>query len=151
MMGHSAGGHLVAFAGADESVHTRRDMDPDAVRGYIAISAIWDVADMHGAQDGAFRERVTYRVFGRDPAAWVRVSPMNKLHPRMKPFLIMVGDHDYSYLIRQASMARDRLSALGARPAFYVAKGNDHDRMVLAFGALGDNMSDAVVAFVRDN
>jgi acetyl esterase/lipase len=47
MMGHSAGGHLVALAGADDG------MDPGAVRGYIAMSAVWDLADMQATQDAA--------------------------------------------------------------------------------------------------
>jgi acetyl esterase/lipase len=147
MMGHSAGGHLVALAGTDESLHTRRGMDPDRVKGYIPISAIWDIADMHATQDETFQERVTYPVFGRDPARWAEVSPIRKLQ-KPRRFLIMIGAEDYPYLIPQASRARGKLAVLGADPAFYVAPGNDHDAMVLRFGAKNDNMTTSVVDFV---
>jgi acetyl esterase/lipase len=150
MMGHSAGGHLVALAGADDSVHTRRGMNPDAVRGYIPISAVWDVGDMHATQNAAFHERVTYRVFGRDPATWARSSPLERLVAKPRhPFLIMIGDRDYPYLIPQAERARAKLITLGAEPRFHTARGNDHDAMVLAFASRDDNLSQPIVDFVR--
>jgi acetyl esterase/lipase len=149
MMGHSAGGHLVALIGSDESVHTRRQMDPSAVRGYIPISAVWDIEDMSKTQDAAFQERVTYRVFGRDPAVWAAASPLTKLAAKQRPFFIMIGERDYPYLIPQAEKARAKLAALGADPAWYVAKGNDHDAMVLEFGSYDDKMTDLVVDFVN--
>jgi acetyl esterase/lipase len=149
MMGHSAGGHLVAFAGADETLHTKRGMNPEAVRAYIPISAIWDLPDMYTTQDAAFQDRVTYPVFGRDPAGWMAASPIAKLHDPPRRFFLIVGEHDYPYLVPQAERARAKLTELGGAPMWYVAKGNDHDAMVLQFGARGDNMTGPVVEFVQ--
>lgn len=148
LMGHSAGGHIVALVGADESLHTRRGMDPTAIRGTIPISAVWDVpamADEHGA---SFNAKVTRAVFGDDRAAWNARSPLTLLHRGMAPFFVIVGERDYGYMIPQAERARDRLSELGENPRFLVAPGNDHRGMVLAFGATGDNMTDPIVDFV---
>jgi acetyl esterase/lipase len=147
-MGHSAGGHLVALAAADDTVHTSRGMDPAAVRGTIAISAVWDIEDMHATQDEAFQERVTYPVFGHDPATWAGASPLAKLHAPARRFLVMHGEKDYPYLIPQADKARARLTSLGAEPAWYVAPGNDHDAMVLRFGTRDDNMIGPILEFV---
>jgi acetyl esterase/lipase len=149
MMGHSAGGHLTALVGSDDTLHARRGMNPDAVLGYIPISAVWDISDMDRTQDDAFRARVTDRVFGRDRARWSQYSPMERLRPGLRPFMIVIGEKDYVYLIPQAERARQKLISFGATPAFYVAGGNDHDSMVLRFGAAGDNMTSAIVAFVK--
>ena len=75
----TAGGHVVALVGSDDALHTQRGMNPDAVRGYLSLSAIWDIQEMSAAQDRTFQERVTYPVFGRDPARWGAYSPLTKL------------------------------------------------------------------------
>lgn len=149
MMGHSAGGHLVALAGSDESLHRSRGMDPRAVRGYIPLSAVWDIGGMAGAHDAAWNAKVTVPVFGADRAGWAERSPLDRLHAGMQSFFIVVGEHDYPYLIPQANRARDRLRELGATVEHAVVPGNDHAAMVLRFGAKDDNVSDRVAAFVN--
>ena len=137
VMGHSAGGHIAALLATD---------GPDAVNGYIPISAIWDIGDMARSQDGRFQQRVTYPVFGRDPSKWEAYSPLAKLSAATRPLLILIGDRDYPYLVPQAERARDRL---GARAQYHVAEGNDHDAMVLRFGAKDDNLTGVVVRYVK--
>ncbi len=148
MMGHSAGGHVVALLGSDDAHHTKRGMSPSRIRGYIALSAIWDIADMHKAQNAAFNEKVTYAVFGRDPARWAAYSPQTHLSSTTRRFLIAIGERDYPYLVPQAERARRRLTEAGRSPSWLLAKGSEHDAMVLGFGARDDNLSDAVVDFV---
>jgi acetyl esterase/lipase len=149
-MGHSAGGHLVALAAADDSLHTSRGMDPSLVRGTIAVSAVWDLVDMHATQDAAFQERVTYPVFGHDPARWERFSPLLRLKAPVRRFLIVNGTRDYPYLLPQAERANIRLKELGGAPEVYLAQGNDHDAMVLKIGARDDNVTDVIARFVRE-
>lgn len=148
MVGHSAGGHLVALAGTDDALHTSRGMDPKAVRGYVPISAVWDVAEMSAEHGADFNERVTYRVFGRDPAKWAQWSPLSKLHAGMAPFFVMIGERDFPYMIPQAEKARAKLVGLDPRSRFLSVPGHDHSAMVLDFGASNDAVSDAVVDFV---
>jgi acetyl esterase/lipase len=148
VVGHSAGGHLTALLGSDPEVMQRRGLAPSAVAGFMPISAIWDVGDMHDKQDAAFNERVTYPVFGRDPSKYAAYSPLVRIGPGAPPFAIVVGTRDYPYLIPQANHARDRLTAVGAAPELHAVEGNDHDAMVLRFGAKDDDMTDVVVAFV---
>lgn len=147
MMGHSAGGHLTALAGADETLHTRRGMNPDAVRGYIPISAVWDVADMRATQGAAFHRRVTFPVFGRDGSADLGASPIARLSGTPRSFFVILADRDYPYLVPQAERARARLTELGAPPRYLVAKG-DHDAMVLTFGTPDDVLTDAIVDYI---
>lgn len=149
LMGHSAGGHIVALVGADASLHTKRGMDPRSVRGTIPISAVWDVPAMADEHGESFNAKVTHAVFGADRAGWSARSPITLLHRGMSPFFVIVGERDYGYMIPQAHRARDRLVELGETPRFLVAPGNDHRGMVLAFGAARDNMTDPVAEFVN--
>ncbi|HVY44399.1 MAG TPA: alpha/beta hydrolase, partial [Minicystis sp.] len=148
VMGHSAGGHLAAMIATDPELQTRRGMEPNAIRGFIPISAVWDIEGMHGAKDEAFNERVTYRVFRRDPARWARYSPLARLAAGAPPMLVMIGTRDTPFMIPEAERAHARLTALGARHRFVSVEGNDHEAMVLRFGAKDDDMTDAVVDFV---
>jgi acetyl esterase/lipase len=149
MMGHSAGAHLVALAGADEALHRSRGMDPRAVRAYIPLSAVWDVSGMHDAHDAAWNARVTLPVFGPDRARWAERSPLAILRAGAPPFLVLVGDRDFPYMIPQAERARDRMKELGVDVEHRVIPGNDHAGMVLKFGASDDNVSDVVAAYVE--
>jgi len=149
MMGHSAGGHLVALAGTDDSLHESRGMDPHAVRGYVVLSGVWDVAGSHDAHGADFNAEVTYPVFGREREKWPSRSPLAKIHAGMAPFMIVVGENDVPFMIPQAERARDRLTSLGATPRFVKVPGLDHAGVVLAFGASGDPISDEVASFVK--
>lgn len=138
LMGHSAGGQLAATVALDDDLHRSR------VRGCIALSAIWDLEDLHAAEDEAFHRRVTYRVFGRDPERWRRHSPVRRAADARMPFLLMVGERDYPYLVPQAVRAAAELQA-----PLEIARGLDHDDMVLTFGTRGDPLTPRVSAFVR--
>lgn len=139
MMGHSAGGHLVALLGADPA---RR---PKGVRGYIPLSAIWDVADMHDRHPAGFNRSVTYPVFGESVDAFREHSPATYLSDDTPPMLIAVGSRDFPYMIPQAETAR---AALTDAELVTIA-GNTHMDMVQRFGAPQDNMTPLVADFVR--
>lgn len=149
MMGHSAGGHLVALAGADASLHRSRGMDPRAVRAYIPLSAVWDVQGMHDAHGAAWNAKVTLPVFGADRSRWSERSPLAKLDKDAPPFFILTGERDFPFMIPQAERARDRLKELGADVEHAVIPGSDHAGMVLRFGASNDDISDVVAAYVK--
>jgi acetyl esterase/lipase len=148
VMGHSAGGYLTALVGTDEALHRSRGMDPRAVSGYVALSAVWEISGMHDTHDAAWNAKVTYPVFGAKREAWAERSPLERLHAGMQPFLIVVGERDFPYMIPQAEKARDRLTDLGAKPRFLVVPGSDHAGIVLRFGAKDDNVSGPIADFV---
>lgn len=148
LMGHSAGGHVAALLASDDTQLAKRGMNPDHLRGAIPLSAIWDIADMQKTQDAAFNEKVTYPVFGRDPARWAAYSPQTHLGRNSRSFLIGIGERDYPYLVPQAERARAALTAAGHPPRWLLAKGNAHDAMVLRFGAQDDNLTAAIVDHV---
>jgi len=151
LMGHSAGGHLVALLGSNDELLKRRNISPAEVRGYIALSAVWDIVDMHATQGEAFNNEVTFPAFGKDSSIYPSYSPVTHIHGSMRPFLIVAGESDYPYLIPQAERAAEQMRAVGNTPRHEQAPGNDHMDMVLRFGATNDNLSPLVVQFVTEH
>jgi len=147
-MGHSAGGHLVAIIATNDALHTARGMDPQAVRGTIAMSAVWDGCSPAMPCGATWNANVTVPVFGADPARWAEWSPLNRLHEGVRPFFILIGERDYPELIPQAAWARDRLTALGKQPRYLMLSGNEHTDMILEPGTKNDRLSGAILDFV---
>lgn len=83
LMGHSAGGHLVALLAAEPSMATSLGARPWL--GTIALdSAVYDVP---AAMTNPYHPALYDLAFGRDTALWNAASPMQQLHDRMTPFL----------------------------------------------------------------
>ncbi len=141
VMGHSAGGHLASIAAVD-----RR---PDAVpiAGLVALSAVFDVADMEANKDEAFDAEVTRPVFGSDRTRYDAYSPIRRFHAGTPPSLVVYGEHDTPYLIPQARSAVRELERLGRPSSLYEVPGATHRDVVLRFGAWGDDLTDRVVEF----
>ena len=84
LMGHSAGGHLVALL--DASPALAREAGARAWRGSVLLDAgsVDVVATMHSPRGGM---RLFRDAFGNDPAYWQRVSPIHQLAARTAPVL----------------------------------------------------------------
>lgn len=149
LMGHSAGGHLVAMLATDDAWLARVRLQPDDVRGYIAMSAIWDVTAMHDAQPERFNRAVTYPVFGRDPEQLARYSPIERISERRRPFLLVVAERDFPYLLPQGQRALIRLLDVGGEATLKIAVGYDHLDVVRKLGDEGDEVAELVAAFAR--
>ena len=109
LMGHSAGGHLVALLNASPSLAGDLPITPWLGAVSIESGALDVVEIMRGSH-----ARLYDRAFGRDSAYWSAVSPMHVLAPGAAPMLVVCS------IRRPASCARaDRFAAkaiaLGAR------------------------------------
>jgi acetyl esterase/lipase len=144
MMGHSAGGHLVALHAAREA----KTASVPRLRGHVILSGVFDLQDMRAHKDAAFNAKVTDVVFGGAEMELARYSPLNAFGPKVGPMLIMVGSRDEAYLIPQARRAHARLKALGQDAGWLELAGYTHQDMVLRFGTKTDPLSDAVLAFI---
>lgn len=84
LMGHSAGGHLVALL--DASPALARDAGARAWRASVLLDAgsVDVVATMRSPRGDM---RLFRNAFGEDPAFWQRVSPMHQLSARTAPIL----------------------------------------------------------------
>lgn len=151
LMGHSAGGHLITILGLDPEYFARAGIRSGTIRGYISLSGIVDLNDMAAKNDEQFKESIIYRVFGRDPETLMHYSPTSYIQKSMPPFLIMIGEHDFDYLIPETNAAIQKMKDVGASPKFKVIAGNTHMDMVLKFGSREDNMTQPVVDFIHQS
>jgi arylformamidase len=95
LMGHSAGAHLAALVGTDESYFAAVGLKPDAVAGVVLLDgAGYDVAQQF-AQAGPMLRNTYQTAFGSDPARQRALS--STLHaalPNAPRFLILHIDRD---------------------------------------------------------
>jgi len=122
LMGESAGGHIVAYAGARG-------------RGKTSVAA---VVDFYGPHDllGRARERgskdPTLRLVGGtdlDAATEKRLfdaSPINFVHKGMPPFLFIHGTKDASVPYQQSPMMCDKMKAAGVKCEVYTVEDAPH-------------------------
>jgi acetyl esterase/lipase len=150
VMGHSAGGHLAAMLATDDALLAAHGLAPDDVRAYVAMSAIWDVTAMYEAHPERFNEQVTYRVFGRDPEAYPKRSPLVRIgEQRRRPVLIVVGERDFPYLLVQAQAALEALHRAGGEATVRIVRGYDHLDLVRRFGGERDPVIEHVLELVE--
>jgi acetyl esterase/lipase len=86
LMGHSAGGHLVALLATDPTYLKAEGLSPEDIRGVVAVSGVYRV------EPGA---DLTRTGFGTDPDFCERASPLNHVSGKLPPFLIAYAENDY--------------------------------------------------------
>ncbi|WP_232314832.1 alpha/beta hydrolase [Sphingopyxis sp. QXT-31] len=114
LMGHSAGAHLVALVGTDESYLKSVGLSFDDITGVIPIDgAAYDVpAQM---KDGPPIMQKTYmQAFGSDPARQAKLSPKFQAEaPNAPDFLLLYVQRPDG--VRQAKALGTALTAAGSR------------------------------------
>ena len=95
LMGHSAGAHLVALVGTDESYLKRAGLSFGDLAGVIPIDgAAYDV-EKHIAQAGPFMRDTYANAFGSDPARQRALSPIAQAAaPNAPAFLLLHVQRD---------------------------------------------------------
>lgn len=149
LMGHSAGGHLVTLLAADGRAFAAAGVKREAIKGIIAMSAVYDLEDMAKKNGDAFNAGVTVPTFGADPAALSRYSPVRQFRLGMPRTLMLTAEDDFPYLIPQSEAARRRLEELNLAPEAHVIPGYTHMDMVLKFGRKDDAALQRVAEFIR--
>jgi len=103
--GHSAGGHLACLLALDTRYLDRLNVPAGAVKGVLALSAIYDIPEM---KDRALKTLVE-PAFGTDPSAWRQASPIHHVRSGLPPFLILYAQRDTNTLKAQARRFADAL------------------------------------------
>jgi acetyl esterase/lipase len=137
--GHSAGGHLVALLASDGSYLAAHDLTTRAIRGVIAISGVYAVAD-----------RFLPRVFGSEDGSGKNASPLNFVKKGLPPFLILYADKDLVYCGKAPSEKfRKALDEAGTKARAMEVKESDHFMILFAAAKIGSDVSTAIVDFIR--
>lgn len=144
LAGHSAGAHLIMSLATSPERLRARGLTPEDVRGYVALSGIYDVPGLLERAAPDLRE-VLVPLFGAAPATW---SVLERLGPALPPTLFVVGEVDYRSCRLDFTAAQARLRGSG-RGVFLVLEGQTHAEVVLGLGGRHDTLAPRLVEFVR--
>lgn len=137
--GHSAGGHLAALLVLDRSRLAPWALSPDAVRGVVALSGVYDLTALDALSS----------VFGDNPALRRKASPLCHIRPDAPRFLITYCQWDYFSLPSQARALDAALRQAGVGSELVYVPAQNHISEMLNVGAVDDPTVAAVLSFMR--
>lgn len=118
--GHSAGGHLMTMAALNHDGARRRRLPDGLIKGCLAVSSPFDLRALASAADHTDCKLL------RDSADADAASPILHVSPEAPPFLITIGEHDFSRVREQGVRMRNALASAGAPVVFQDLPGHDH-------------------------
>ena len=109
-MGHSAGGHLVALLGTDESYLKSEKKSFKDIRGVVGVSGVYRIDS---------RVKQFHSIFGDDESGCKAASPLEHVGDKHPAKLLVYADKDFAGLGKQAE---DLSKALGKNKCEATAK-----------------------------
>jgi acetyl esterase/lipase len=135
--GHSAGGHLVALLGTDESYLKAEGLALSDIKGVMPISGVYVIPE------GLFNS-----VFGKDKEVRKKASPMFNVHPGCPPFCILYGDDDFPTCGAVSETFCKTLKDSKIEAESYEINGRSHIAILTSAGKDDDPCAKALVDFV---
>jgi len=134
--GHSAGGHLAAFAIAT-IWQAAFGLPADLIKGAVAISGIFDLEPI--------RRCYLNDVLQMDEAEARRDSPLHLPLGRPCPVVVAVGEHETQAFHEQSRAYAGRLEAAGWPGVLMTEPGLDHFAIVMTLGEAGAPLVQAIL------
>lgn len=146
VVGHSAGAHLAALVGTDESRLAAHGLPMTAIKGVITLdTAAYNLVD----GDGDAANNFVFTAFENHPAVLRDGSPMNHVAPakNLPPFLVLnvpragarEGSAAFAAALRGAGVATRAFEIPGT-----------HESINVDFGTAGDTGTALATAFIDD-
>lgn len=141
IMGHSAGAHLVGLVATDENYLEKAGAGLSVIQSVTSVDTT--ALDVKKRMQNLGRKRQSKRIFenafGRDPARWVTLSPIEHIEggKGIPPFLILTGDR-----IIVENVARDfaaRLEKAGSAAKIVAFPDKSHREINIEIGAKNDD------------
>ena len=123
ILGSSAGAHLVALLGLNTEYLANEGVVPDAIKGVVALSGIYDLESW--PEPGKVPTRKE-QAFGTNPAVLRQASPVTYASPKAPPFLVTYTDWDLFMLKEQAIELYDVLLKQGTSVELVGVPGRTH-------------------------
>jgi acetyl esterase/lipase len=136
--GHSAGGHLAALLGSDESYLKAEHLSFADLGGVIPIGGEYDIRP--GRWPEVFGDGTDH---SRDP------SPSHHIDGKRPPFLILSAEHDSPGVRRQSDELCSALRARSSEAASIVIKNRGHASIVHEISNPGDVTRATILAFIE--
>jgi arylformamidase len=142
IMGHSAGGHLVALISADPSIATGQGAKPWRGTVVLDAGALDTVANLSKTPHAKLYDTA----FGSDPTFWAKVSPMERLTPQALATLLICSTERIDKPCGTVHKYADKAIGLG-REAGVSEQALNHAEVNANVGLPGA-YTDAVDAFI---
>jgi acetyl esterase/lipase len=154
LMGHSAGGHLVALVTCDPRYLMVEGLTPAMIKGVIPVSGVFALtAELGPAAGPAERPNgpgaLFGQVFGNDPVVHRQASPVQHVRADLPPFLVTYADRDMLTLAGQGEAFQEALAAKGAAARKLLMNDRTHLSILRNMVQPGDPLGEAVLAFIR--
>jgi len=156
--GGSAGGNLAALAGLTENDPKYQPGFEDAdtsVQITAPIYGIYDVSNRMGVQTPKFvpmlMEPLVIKAFLEDePEKFAEMSPIDRIHPDVPPFVISQGDRDSLAPVVEARAFVERLEEVGQERVIYMEFPGAQHIFDLGYSYQSAQMIEGVLAVLND-
>ena len=135
--GHSAGGHLVALLGTDESYLKAEGCTTRDISGVMALSGVYTISSL-----------ILGDIFGKDEAVCKAASPITHCKGSHPPFLIAYGNRDFPFMDLMAEDFGKKLKE-NKNEAKVMKLDRDHFSIVIQMASkMDDELTKAMVEFM---
>jgi len=115
--GYSAGAYLAALLGTDARFLAAHDLSTREIAGLVLIAATFDLKN---------RPAEMKTPWGKDPRVWSDASPVHHFGAHVPRTLMVIGDRDEAWRLRDNRDAAAALEKAGAAVTLTVVPGRDH-------------------------
>ena len=136
--GHSAGGHLAALLGMNESLLKQHKLELANIRAVIPISGVFVIK-------GEGKETT----WGKDAEGWKQASPMTHVRKNVPPFLILYAEKDAKQFHEQGKDLAEALKKVGVEASSREMAGRDHGTIVYDIHQDGDVTAPVILDFIK--
>ncbi|MXY68828.1 MAG: alpha/beta hydrolase fold domain-containing protein [Acidobacteriia bacterium] len=146
LMGHSAGGHLVALVGANQIFMEDAGGSLSDLAGVVVIDSA--MLNVPARMETAGQSQT--RVFGSAPEGWIPVSPWHHVEAGkgIPPYLLFTSD-GRAVSQEQAAMFTTKLDQHGIEASSHEGKGRAHTPLDTYMGVEGDASTGILLDFLR--
>ena len=142
VVGHSAGGYLVALLAFDSKYLEDHRLSPASIKGVISISGYYHV------------ERVApdrpKSIWGTERNGWLEASPSRYVNKNAPPFLSLYADGEKEWRRRQSEEIVQELAITGhTHSQAHMIADRDHGTIWQRLNSDGDDTSRLMVEFMR--
>ena len=156
VMGHSAGGHLVALLGADESHLKRVGLSRQNVQCVIGVSGVYQISDValnmgrrRQSEDGKISKSQFEMIFGSEKDAGKQASPLAHVNEGLPPYLLIYAEDDLPTLGLQAMAFNAALRSKEIDSTLLKVERRNHVTVMWKASLPADPVLTAATALVR--
>ena len=142
LIGHSAGGHLVAMVGLN---------DHSNVRSIVALSPILDIVHMKEFQTSDFNREIVFPVFGSSDDDLRRRSPIEFWSSKAPPLNVIIGSDDYPFVFEQCRQFSEKAQTENWNVRLETLKGFEHADLVLSVTNKDSTIIQKAIKFMRQH